>query len=774
MSQSLTDAIKSSPSSTSRSHRPNPSSYHGFPQQPRRSLRRPIDGPSSPPLAAGGSHAGETSESAILATRDSLQPSKKVVELGGPDLNTGPCVQKNGTVSECQSSGRERTSPSRSDPVGPVQANGGTSGLANSLQFDRLAVGSVAPQGNAVQSAARRSQAMNANYLLNFHYDPISRPQPRPPPPKRQQKIKPYNKDLFLQANYKFVVLDNGSYDIESMDPDKMLQWGDIICVRYYTPSVVQCPICLETPLCPQITSCGHIYCFPCILRYLLLGEEDHKGECWKKCPLCFMMISTKDLYTILIDNVKQFHVGDDATFTLLSRSKHSLVPSLRNQQVESPVGLDNEGISDSFSKFVLTSDVELSVREAKSALNNWLHKADAGLVDDLEKLPYVCAALEQLEERTKYWMEHQAYGSNAPAKNNSSPSSSLKVMQTFLKSQSHMSSSHSDSNAGHLDSSVPADGEINAAIKDAKTYSCGELIPDSSTVSLAISPESVKNSINARLSNNEDKSVEENINNGKDGKERDSYTFYQATDGQHLILHPLNMKCLLHHYGSYDMLPPRIGGKILELETVTQSEAARRRYRYLSHFSLTTTFQLCEIDLSDVLSPNSLSPFMDEIKKREKQRKRLSRKEQEERVKAEAAVLHESVVPHGRAHFSHKDVIFSLDDFEALGNTAPSTSPPTTGERKLFSDVTRLGFAAAHDSPTLKGESVGPSRNVETLGEASSLQGPTPMNSLSFANIISSAGAVENQEVQRTSGGGKKGKKQTRVLLSTSGGRRY
>nr|KAJ0217373.1 hypothetical protein LSAT_V11C300143160 [Lactuca sativa] len=34
------------------------------------------------------------------------------------------------------------------------------------------------------------------------------------------------------------------------------------------------------------------------------------------------------------------------------------------------------------------------------------------------------------------------------------------------------------------------------------------------------------------------------------------------------------------------------ISGKILQLESVTQSEAMRRRYRYLSHFSLTTMFQ--------------------------------------------------------------------------------------------------------------------------------------------------------------------------------------
>jgi hypothetical protein len=36
---------------------------------------------------------------------------------------------------------------------------------------------------------------------------------------------------------------------------------------------------------------------------------------------------------------------------------------------------------------------------------------------------------------------------------------------------------------------------------------------------------------------------------------------------------------------------------------------------------------QFCEIDLSDMLPPVSLAPFMDEIKKREKQRKQTARK---------------------------------------------------------------------------------------------------------------------------------------------------
>ncbi|KAH7664016.1 putative E3 ubiquitin ligase protein [Dioscorea alata] len=609
----------------------------------------------------------------------------------------------------------------------------------------------VGSQGNSTQSAARRNHSVNANHLLNFYYDPISRPQQpsRSPPTRRQRKIKPYNKDLFLQANFKFVVLDNGSYLSETMDPDKMLQWEDVICVRYSSSFPVQCPICLEAPLCPQITSCGHIYCFPCILRYLLMGEEDHKGECWKKCPLCFMSISCKDLYTLRVENVNQFHVGDHVDFTLLTRAKDSLVPSIKNQQGAGLTSDNCDSSDGTFSKFILTSDVELSVMEAKMELSNWLEKAESGLVDDLEKLPYVCGALEQLEERLKNLMEHQKLSASPPKRNHSSAAAHVKVAHLpNSRSQVPSPTSIIKANNASLESWELDDGTRQTNGKrDISESSEKHGLEDSGPLSVGLATE------------------------------KDSYTFYQAIDGQHLILHPLNMKCLLHHYGSYGMLPPRISGVILELETVTQSEAMRRRYRYLSHFSLTTTFQLCEIDLRESLPPESLAPFVEEIKKRGKQRKRLARKEEVEKVKAEAAALSAIPVPSNRGHSSINDAIFSLDDFEALGSGMPSTSPPIIEGRKLFSNVARLGFAAAHDSPSLKYEGLLDSTgNIEDTGETSRIQDQrnTNTNTLSFAHVISASRTVDSPEPQKTVGFGKKGKKPTKVLLSTAGGRRY
>ncbi|KAM0058487.1 putative solute carrier family 13 [Helianthus debilis subsp. tardiflorus] len=67
---------------------------------------------------------------------------------------------------------------------------------------------------------------------------------------------------------------------------------------------------------------------------------------------------------------------------------------------IQSQLKKCNEEVYDAFSKFTFTTDAELSVRKAMSELDSWLARAESGLVDDLERLPYVCAAMEQLEER--------------------------------------------------------------------------------------------------------------------------------------------------------------------------------------------------------------------------------------------------------------------------------------------------------------------------------------------------------------------------------------
>lgn len=700
--------------------------------------------------------------------------SKSVRNSNGSNIRKHSSGKKNGTYPQHQLFGEKGSSPKfRSNKLDP-RPNERLDATVNMPCYDNCPSHYSDIQITATQATSRRREVMNANHLLNFHYDPIprSRTQQRMLPPRRQQRMKPYNKALFLQANYKFVIYDSGRYSVESIDPDKMFPWEDVVCVRYSSPIPVQCPICLENPLCPQITSCGHIYCFPCILRYLLMGVEEHKDESWKKCPLCFSMISSKDLYTIKINNVKQFRVGDRVDCALLARAKDSSIPFLKCQDGSGLMPRSSKKSFDLFSKFILSSDIELSVSDAKTGLADWLCKAETGTVDDLEKLPYVCAALDQLEERIKKWVDNRILNGSLQSAH-FAVSSSPKVIHNPKSSNlspfdSNLFREHAQSDAstvsGTLKAGSPENGQVHKML---------ELSENSSGWSPPDTPTSF-----SEIMYDEEKALQKDPSSCKDFGERNSYTFYQAVDGQPLILHPLSMKCLLHHYGSYDMLPPRISGEILELETIIQSEATRKRYRYLSHFSLTTTFQLCEIQLNGILPPASLAPFMDEIKKREKQRKHLVKKERDEKAHtdavhcAEVAALREMLNPTNQRYLSNTDTIFSLDEFEALGSgSAPSTSPPVNSERKLFSNVTRLGYAAAHDSPSLRAEdSASSSRCMDASGSQGARTAATP----SFANILSSKKNEESAGMPNSNGVSRKGKKPNKILLSTSGGRRY
>lgn len=67
------------------------------------------------------------------------------------------------------------------------------------------------------------------------------------------------------------------------------------------------------------------------------------------------------------------------------------------------------------------------------------------------------------------------------------------------------------------------------------------------------------------------------------------SIIFLQAMDWE--LLSFIRLFVISHNCLCFPIC--RISGKILEFETVTQTEATRRRYRYLSHFSLTTSFQV-------------------------------------------------------------------------------------------------------------------------------------------------------------------------------------
>nr|CCA15905.1 conserved hypothetical protein [Albugo laibachii Nc14] len=154
---------------------------------------------------------------------------------------------------------------------------------------------------------------------------------------------------------------------------------------------------------------------------------------------------------------------------------------------------------------------------------------------------------------------------------------------------------------------------------------------------------------------------------NGTEGRSNSFYSFYQLENGTYVILHPVNMKCLLkeallqsekrnktsHRNGEvddlsdssvnlpseaaetssmsvtsdggsctqHDALPDYVQGEVLSVEHRVMDDESQRRYRFLSHLPKYCDFYLCELDLSHYLSKKTLHSLKKELESRRRQR---------------------------------------------------------------------------------------------------------------------------------------------------------
>ncbi|KAH8835615.1 hypothetical protein DL96DRAFT_1666334 [Flagelloscypha sp. PMI_526] len=164
--------------------------------------------------------------------------------------------------------------------------------------------------------------AQSLNHLLNFTLPP--RQTPPAALPRRSKKSTAHhaiwNKERFVNAQYRFVMNPSVDCTVHFADPDIYFEWNDIIQVIIPRSSALasanptssldvseghlSCPICLSPPTAPRMTKCGHVFCLPCILHYFTMSENQ-----WARCPICFDSVNEYQL-----KNVKWFDVPNDST----------------------------------------------------------------------------------------------------------------------------------------------------------------------------------------------------------------------------------------------------------------------------------------------------------------------------------------------------------------------------------------------------------------------------------------------------------------------------
>lgn len=477
--------------------------------------------------------------------------------------------------------------------AGTPQGDGGAS-IAPSDEFE---AGSVFNSG---------SKKQNISHLLNFRFEPrgtnkVDRSggwihghqghrRDAAPRPK-------YIKEQYLQANCQFVVKSNHDYSRHLEDPDLLVDWDLIEEVNLKTTSnVPSCPICLYPPRAAKITRCGHVFCWTCMLHYLSLGDEE-----WRKCPICFEKVYRNDLKSVVSVPWKEITIGDEIEFSLMRRERNSLFATSVDEYSPDINGRHPsiEDVSKSYSQIVLATHEQVAstilAREYKELLM---------IGEELGEDPTIC----YVEEAMKYLSERKVITSVFPS---DEPRKEEKVILPSKAEMDVKKVRHVSSGSSSQGSSIIEEDEI----EDEEAVKAEDL--DISLFQTAtVGGTKCKNKV-----------------------PKETFYFYQSSDGQPIFLHALNVEMLIAEHGSFENCPKKIKGKILEKDSASMSLELRNKLRYLRHVPVTCTFEVAEIKISkDLVSKEVMDKFVGQIEQRQRTRNRRAKNEKrrEKKIKVQ------------------------------------------------------------------------------------------------------------------------------------------
>ncbi|KAK7058577.1 hypothetical protein VNI00_002213 [Paramarasmius palmivorus] len=509
---------------------------------------------------------------------------------------------------------------------------------------------------------AKMASNQSLNHLLNFTLPPR---QTHPPPsiPRRSRKTGNshgvWNKERFVNAQYRFVMNPMGDYTVHFADPDIYFQWNDILQVIIPRTSALAsaaanqdyeghttCPICLSPPTAPRMTKCGHIFCFPCILHYLNTSENK-----WARCPICFDSVNAAQLKAVkwFEGTVSQ---DDPAAPSSSSASSSSLMDtfdaspregaSMRMRLIQRPqittlaLPRSHTWPSDllpphqapfhflpdvyNYAKFMLATPAML-VSDLTRDLDDLTveRRLLAGMQDDLG-VSFIDAA--ELKVRNQI---AKATALDTPAL------------------QEQIEKAHRDHREIENQFAYREQRRIEEAVKLNTTQDVpSELLSlkfGTITPTLPSAPSTPTNATYRKSSNNANNprgNQRQRRNVNPPPPTTSTYYYYQAASGLPLYLHPLDIRILLSHFSSYAAFPDDITIRVEAFSEGTVNDDLRKRCKYLAHMPEGADVVFVEADLEGVVGREGLKNFEGPLRMRRAKRRDKGRKDEKARARAE------------------------------------------------------------------------------------------------------------------------------------------
>ncbi|CAL1694077.1 unnamed protein product [Somion occarium] len=506
--------------------------------------------------------------------------------------------------------------------------------------------------------------SQSLNHLLNFTLPPRQTHQYQSlPRRKKTANQQVWNKERFVNAQYRFVMNPSGDYTVHFADPDIYFQWHDILQVilpRITTATsassgyhhveaegVTTCPICLSPPTAPRMTKCGHIFCYPCILHYLSTSDKAK----WVRCPICFDSVNERQLKSVKWYDGPPSVEEDDETaaeasssasvesgFVATPRPGSTLRMRLMQRPQITTLALPRSPTWPSdllpphqapfhflpdvytFAKFMLATPSYLITDLTKDLDDLAVERRMlASMKDDLG-ICFVDAADAKIR--------HQIEKAEALE----TPQLKEAVENALQMQQQITNRSVYDRKKKEQQQTAPLPDAPEAFLATQKS---GFSTPTSHQPSpspvppLSTHPRPTPSPTSAR-------SPRQRRNLNPPPPSTSTYYYYQAASGMPIFLHPLDIKILFSHFNSYASFPDTITVRVESYAESTVNEDLRKRCKYLAHLPECADVVFVETDLEGVVGQEGLKNFERALTMRRARRKEKGRKDDRAKARAE------------------------------------------------------------------------------------------------------------------------------------------
>lgn len=479
------------------------------------------------------------------------------------------------------------------------------------------------------------------------------------------------DKARYVHANYRFIVSPDRNYHAQAANADVHIDWNSVLQVLVSAQTqAASCPICLSVPVAPRMARCGHIFCLPCLIRYMHATDDDHpvpeKKARYKTCPVCWDTIYISETRPVRWFRGQEGDLpveGADVVLRLVKREPGSTLALPRDGAECHEPGEDIP-----WHHAAEVADYARIMKGSEDYMNS---QYDA----EIENLRRQGVEDELLFGDETTWT-HKAVAAITDAK--------LKVngignppdfpRQPMAKKPSE---SIPSSSIGSDPISVPGtSGEV-------------DRLPDAMR-NVQLEPTATANS------KQKDPGASEAQGTHGPHAPDQPYYFYQALP--QFYLSPLDIRILKAAFGEYALFPATILPRVEHISTghVVDDEL-RKRVKYLGHLPYGCEVNFLECDWRDVVGPEVLRQFHAETQKRRKRNKEKEIREEKDRVRAEKEEDDKrwAAARRKRPSIGASDPPFSDRDFQPLIGEGSSFDRSAFEAGSSSSPPHRPGFGA-------------------------------------------------------------------------------